>query len=243
MSATGTIGALINQGLRSNSTQDDILKKLQEEAQKEAQEAAGTAVQNALPGAVRPRNLMEHNFASQSTDSSRYLEASIEGLRSDKSMAQKLNSILAVATAEIAMANIEEAGGHENLAVGLRYQAMARAQKHLNYTQSESVVKEAQRTYLKENKENLEKRTQEAMAPKDANGNPILPENTVQLTDTGDTINEALKTAASIGAGAESAAAVIQAAGPAAVTVQPTAPTSVDVNIAAPAAASLNITV
>ena len=110
-------------------------------------------------------NLMAQNFANASQGESKYIQAKKNTLQSDKNMINRQNSILASALAEKEALG-ENASSAKLTLIGKK---AARLIKNEMYT---STREEAEK-YLEESRKKLAQKTEEALAPKDANGNPI----------------------------------------------------------------------
>lgn len=119
------------------------------------------------PVSAASSNLMSGNFASAEREESKYIQATRQGLQVNRQMQDsKQNSLMSI----VQQAKMEY-GNAES--IGDRYVALKRAERKIFWHQQDEVRKSAEETHLKESKETLEDKVEEAMAPKDKNGNPI----------------------------------------------------------------------
>ena len=112
-------------------------------------------------------NLMSQNFASTEREQSRYVQATLIGMKARQQMNDQQQSALT----SILNTAIAEYGAAETL--GERYKVIKRTEKMFAMNQSNEVRKSAEETHLKAIKEDLEEKAQEAAVPKDENGNQI----------------------------------------------------------------------
>jgi Predicted membrane protein len=166
----------ISQG--AGSSLYDMLRSLQKEqedilnasaAETLTPQAIEAAISQAASSHAEPSNMMSRNFASAEREQSRYIEATRIGMKaSQKVNSQQQNALTSI----MQQAKME----YENAATaGERYIALKRAEKKISWHQSDEVRKLAEETHLKESKEDLEKRAQEATAPKDENAGEAAP--------------------------------------------------------------------
>ena len=112
-------------------------------------------------------NLMARNFTSAENTQSRYITANIAGMKAAEKMKDQEQSAATsiMQTAKIQYESAESAGE--------KYKALKRAERSLDYNRTDEVRKSSEETHLKKSKKAIEDQAQEALAPKDENGNPI----------------------------------------------------------------------
>lgn len=135
-------------------------------------EAGAEARQN--DGSAHSDNVMQRNFTSRNREQSKYVKHATAGQQAEKSFGDRMNSLVSVISSEIATAVAEvEARGSKTGAAGRAYAKMLKAKSKVAGVIQEEIQKKSEK-HLKETREDIESKAQEALAPTDAQGNPII---------------------------------------------------------------------
>ena len=113
-------------------------------------------------------SLMVRNFAGSGTGQSKYIKASLNGFQAEKEAGNKYMGMVDTLMSEIS----SEMAKHPRGGNALINRISKRAEAMLERDRQEEVVREA-KVHLDKSKEELERATEEAMAPKDEQGRPI----------------------------------------------------------------------
>lgn len=132
-----------------------------------AKRAPGAADASPAPSRAASANMMAQNFASAEREESRYITARKTAFQTDGDMANRQNSILNAGLAELNSLSDKDSTNY-----AVRSLIGKKAARRMLREQQQSAAEESQRN-LKEIKEKIEEKAQEASAPKDENGNPI----------------------------------------------------------------------
>lgn len=138
--------------------------------QKEQAELPNESI-NELPAAqtvstpAASSNLMSRNFVSAEREESKYLKARKAGQEAVNNQANRQMAILNAGLAELS--SLDGSGGY-----AMRSLIGQKTARRIQEEGQQAVREESERN-LKEIKDNIEEKTQEAVAPKDENGEPI----------------------------------------------------------------------
>ena len=168
---------ILNVGSSSGSLQELLQGKnqLQKENLPEAalEESGGNEVLNRAMRAAQAKrvkntpdgsNMMSRNFAASEGKDTKYLDAVRVGLQTGRDMGNRQNSILSAGMAALNAVDADDYA-QRNL---MGMQAARRMRE-----EQETTVREESERNLEENRKRIEEKAQDAMAPTDAEGNPL----------------------------------------------------------------------
>ncbi|SHN51284.1 hypothetical protein [Desulfovibrio litoralis] len=192
----------------SNNPADSLHNMLRSLKKEQEQLSENTVMdpiinENQIDSSHTNPNLMSNNFVSVEREQSKYIEATLTGMKANQktndAQQSTLTSILNTAKLEYESAKT----------AGERYKAIKRAEKRMALYQSDEIRKSAEKTHLKESKEKLEEQAREAILPNEGTRQSSKevpsenPEEVVQMpeiseTDSPPTIDVPVSTVPSI---------------------------------------------
>lgn len=125
-----------------------------------------------VSGGLSSGSSMQGNFVDKNREQSKYVQHATAGQKAEKHLGDRMNSLVAVISSEIAYAVAAvEARGSKTGAGGIAYAVALKSKRKVTDLIQDEVCEKSKK-HLKETRDDIEKKAQEAMAPAETQDTP-----------------------------------------------------------------------